>query len=179
MAGMEVVVTKCDEMGNIDVADLRAKAEEHSANLSCLMVTYPSTHGVYEESIQEITALIHSHGGQVYMDGANMNAQVGPHQSGQHRCRCVPPQPAQDLRHSARWWWAGALGLSVWPSTLHAVPARPCGGAHRWCIRPSAAVSAAPWGSALILLISYALYERCWVADGAEKASTEHRHPQR
>ncbi len=77
MAGMKVVVTKCDERGNIDVADLRAKAEQYSDQLACLMVTYPSTHGVFEESIKEICALIHEHGGQVYMDGANMNAQVG------------------------------------------------------------------------------------------------------
>ena len=77
MAGMKVVIVKCDERGNIDVADLRAKAEQHSNDLSSLMVTYPSTHGVFEESIQEICAIIHEHGGQVYMDGANMNAQVG------------------------------------------------------------------------------------------------------
>jgi glycine dehydrogenase len=77
MAGMKVVVTKTDERGNIDVEDLKAKAEQYSNDLSCLMVTYPSTHGVYEESIIEICEMIHSHGGQVYMDGANMNAQVG------------------------------------------------------------------------------------------------------
>jgi glycine dehydrogenase len=77
MAGMRVVIVKCDERGNIDVADLTAKAEQYSRDLSCLMVTYPSTHGVFEESIKEICATIHQHGGQVYMDGANMNAQVG------------------------------------------------------------------------------------------------------
>lgn len=77
MAGMKVVVTKCDERGNIDVADLKAKAEQYSNELACLMVTYPSTHGVFEESIIEICQVIHNHGGQVYMDGANMNAQVG------------------------------------------------------------------------------------------------------
>ncbi|MCC7244726.1 MAG: aminomethyl-transferring glycine dehydrogenase, partial [Saprospiraceae bacterium] len=77
MAGMEVVVVACDERGNIDVADLRAKAEQHAANLSCLMVTYPSTHGVFETSIKEICDIIHQYGGRVYMDGANMNAQVG------------------------------------------------------------------------------------------------------
>jgi len=70
MAGMKVVVTKCDEKGNIDVADLKARAEEFSETLSCLMVTYPSTHGVFEESIQEVTKIIHDNGGQVYMDGA-------------------------------------------------------------------------------------------------------------
>jgi glycine dehydrogenase len=77
MAGMDIVVVKCDERGNIDVADLKAKAEQHNNNLSCLMVTYPSTHGVFESSIKEICAIIHENGGQVYMDGANMNAQVG------------------------------------------------------------------------------------------------------
>lgn len=77
MAGMKVVLVNCDEKGNIDVADLKARAEENAGELSCLMVTYPSTHGVFEEAIQEICATIHSYGGQVYMDGANMNAQVG------------------------------------------------------------------------------------------------------
>ncbi|WP_394353191.1 aminotransferase class V-fold PLP-dependent enzyme [Mucilaginibacter humi] len=77
MAGMKIVIVKCDDNGNIDVADMRAKAEEHKDDLSCLMVTYPSTHGVFEESIIEICQIIHDNGGQVYMDGANMNAQVG------------------------------------------------------------------------------------------------------
>ncbi|HXC06542.1 MAG TPA: glycine dehydrogenase (aminomethyl-transferring), partial [Bacteroidia bacterium] len=77
MAGMTIVVVKCDDLGNIDVKDLKEKAEGHKDNLSCLMVTYPSTHGVYEESIKKITGIIHANGGQVYMDGANMNAQVG------------------------------------------------------------------------------------------------------
>ncbi|MCU0447945.1 MAG: aminomethyl-transferring glycine dehydrogenase, partial [Microscillaceae bacterium] len=77
MSGMQVVVTKTDERGNIDIADLKAQAEKHAANLACLMVTYPSTHGVFEETIQEICEIIHQNGGQVYMDGANMNAQVG------------------------------------------------------------------------------------------------------
>jgi glycine dehydrogenase len=77
MAGMKIVVVKCDEKGNVDLQDLKLKVEEHKENLSCLMVTYPSTHGVFEEEIIEITNLIHANGGQVYMDGANMNAQVG------------------------------------------------------------------------------------------------------
>ncbi len=77
MAGMKVVVTKTDEKGNIDIDDLREKAEKHHENLAALMVTYPSTHGVFESSIKEITRIIHDNGGQVYMDGANMNAQVG------------------------------------------------------------------------------------------------------
>ena len=77
MAGMQVVVSPCDENGNIDVEDIRAKAEQYKDNLACLMVTYPSTHGVFEAAITELTDIIHKNGGQVYMDGANMNAQVG------------------------------------------------------------------------------------------------------
>src|SRR5438045_4609262 len=77
MAGMKVVVVRTDERGNIDVSDLRAKAEQHSADLAALMVTYPSTHGVFEEGIVEICSIVHEHGGQVYMDGENMNAMVG------------------------------------------------------------------------------------------------------
>ena len=77
MAGMEVVLIKCDELGNIDLNDLKNKVKIHAENLAALMVTYPSTHGVFEENIKEITSIIHQSGGQVYMDGANMNAQVG------------------------------------------------------------------------------------------------------
>src|SRR5690606_4114949 len=77
MVGMTVVVVKCDEKGNVDMADLNAKAEQHSDRLAALMVTYPSTHGVFEETIVDICALIHRHGGQVYIDGANLNALVG------------------------------------------------------------------------------------------------------
>jgi glycine dehydrogenase len=77
MAGMHVVIVECDKAGNVDLADLKAKALEAGDTLSCLMVTYPSTHGVYEEGIRDICEIIHSHGGQVYMDGANLNAQVG------------------------------------------------------------------------------------------------------
>jgi glycine dehydrogenase len=68
---------RCDDSGNVDLADLKAKAEQHAANLACLMITYPSTHGVFEEAVKEICAVVHAHGGQVYMDGANLNAQVG------------------------------------------------------------------------------------------------------
>ncbi|VEB44520.1 Glycine dehydrogenase [decarboxylating] [Chromobacterium violaceum] len=77
MMNMQVVVVKCDEAGNVDVADLKAKAEQHAANLAALMITYPSTHGVFEQGIKEICEIVHAHGGQVYMDGANLNAQVG------------------------------------------------------------------------------------------------------
>src|SRR5574341_1785423 len=90
MAGMEVVVIKCDDKGNIEVADLKAKAARHRDRLAALMVTYPSTHGVFEEAIKEICAIIHTNGGQVYMDGANLNAQVG---------LCRPAELGADVCH--------------------------------------------------------------------------------
>ena len=102
MAGMQVVPVKSDQHGNIDLDDLRAKAAAHRDTLAALMVTYPCTHGVFEGSIREICRVVHEHGGQVYMDGANMNAQVGPLPAGRHRRRRLPPQPAQDLLHPAR-----------------------------------------------------------------------------
>jgi glycine dehydrogenase len=154
MAGMQIVVVACDEKGNIDVADLKAKAEEHSKNLSCLMVTYPSTHGVFEESIIEICDTIHQHGGQVYMDGANMNAQVGltsPAAIGAdvchlnlHKTFCIP--------HGGGGPGMGPIGVAK-----HLVPFLPghsvvaIGGD-----KSIPAVSGAPWGSASILLISHA-----------------------
>src|SRR5574341_2445218 len=94
MAGMEVVVIKCDDKGNIEVADLKAKAARHRDRLAALMVTYPSTHGVFEEAIKEICAIIHTNGGQVYMDGANLNAQVGlcrPARSEEHTSELQSP----------------------------------------------------------------------------------------
>jgi glycine dehydrogenase len=100
MAGMKVVVVACDDHGNIDVEDLRAKAEQHSSNLSSLMITYPSTHGVFESAVKEITDIIHQHGGQVYMDGANMNAQVGltsPGLIGADVCHLTCTRPSQFL----------------------------------------------------------------------------------
>ncbi|GGG28625.1 glycine dehydrogenase (aminomethyl-transferring) [Dokdonia pacifica] len=154
MAGMKVIVTKALDNGNIDLDDLRAKAEEHKDNLAALMVTYPSTHGVYESAIKEITSIIHENGGQVYMDGANMNAQVA-------------------LTHP------GAIGADVCHLNLHKTFAIPHGGGGPGvgpiCVAsqlvpflPSnpiittggdkaiTAISAAPWGSALACLISYA-----------------------
>lgn len=158
MAGMKVVVTKCDERGNIDVADLTAKAEQYKDDLSCLMVTYPSTHGVYEESIIEICEMIHAHGGQVYMDGANMNAQVGltsPATIGAdvchlnlHKTFCIP--------HGGGGPGVGPIGVAE-----HLVPFLP--GHVNFSELPTyltngeaGAVSAAPYGSASILTISYA-----------------------
>ncbi|MEP7111533.1 MAG: aminomethyl-transferring glycine dehydrogenase, partial [Ferruginibacter sp.] len=153
MAGMKVVVTKCDEEGNIDVTDLKEKAEQHRENLAALMVTYPSTHGVFEESIKEICDIIHHFGGQVYMDGANMNAQVG----------LTSP---------------GLIGADVCHLNLHKTFAIPHGGGGPGvgpiCVARQLvpflpghikldnkktnthAVSSAPYGSASILLISYA-----------------------
>lgn len=154
MAGMQVIVTKCDERGNIDVEDLRAKAEQYADKLSCLMVTYPSTHGVFEESIKEICEIIHQNGGQVYMDGANMNAQVGltsPATIGAdvchlnlHKTFCIP--------HGGGGPGMGPIGVAQ-----HLVPFLPnhkvvavsgYDGVH--------AISAGPYGSASILTISYA-----------------------
>lgn len=168
MAGMEVVVTKTSENGNIDLEDLRQKAEKHRDNLAALMVTYPSTHGVFESEIRQITAMIHENGGQVYMDGANMNAQVG-------------------LTNPAR------IGADVCHLNLHKTFAIPHGGggpgvgpicvaAHLAEFLPSnpviktggknaiTAISAAPFGSALVDLISYG-YIKMLGRDGLQKAT--------
>ena len=102
MAGMRVVVVACDELGNVDLDDLRAKLAEHAEHVAALMITYPSTHGVYEEAVGEICALVHDAGGQVYVDGANLNALVGLAQPGQLRRRRLAPEPAQDVLHPAR-----------------------------------------------------------------------------
>ncbi|MGV0027493.1 aminomethyl-transferring glycine dehydrogenase [Phormidesmis priestleyi] len=153
MAGMQVVAIACDDEGNIDIADLKAKAQKHQDNLSALMVTYPSTHGVFEEGIVEICAIVHSHGGQVYMDGANMNAQVGLCRPGDfgadvchlnlHKTFCIP--------HGGGGPGMGPIGV-----VAHLVPFLPkhsvieMGGK-----QGIGAVSAAPWGSASILPISW------------------------
>ncbi|MFK7946472.1 MAG: aminomethyl-transferring glycine dehydrogenase [Saprospiraceae bacterium] len=168
MAGMKVVVTKCDENGNIDLNDLRDKVEANSDNLACLMVTYPSTHGVFEVEIKAICDLIHEHGGRVYMDGANMNAQVG----------LTSPNE---------------IGADVCHLNLHKTFAIPHGGGGPGmgpiCVNDSlkpylpthtlistggekgiSAVSAAPWGSASILLISYG-YIKMLGAEGVTDAT--------
>ncbi|MEZ4875816.1 MAG: aminomethyl-transferring glycine dehydrogenase [Flavobacteriaceae bacterium] len=170
MAGMQVVVTKATEDGNIDVEDLREKAEMHKDNLSCLMVTYPSTHGVYESAIKEITSIIHENGGQVYMDGANMNAQVA----------LTNP---------------GAIGADVCHLNLHKTFAIPHGGGGPGvgpiCVakqlvpflptnpiiktggdKAITAISAAPWGSALACLISYGYI--CMLGQKGLKESTQY-----
>jgi glycine dehydrogenase len=153
MCGMHIVVVKCDSKGNIDVEDLRAKAEEHKADLSCLMVTYPSTHGVYEESIKDITAIIHANGGQVYMDGANMNAQVGltsPGNIGADVCH-LNLHKTFAIPHGGGGPGVGPIGVAAHLSPfLPSHPVVKVGGA-----QGIHAVSAAPYGSALILMISY------------------------
>jgi glycine dehydrogenase len=154
MAGIKVVVVACDERGNIDVEDLRAKAEQHSANLSALMITYPSTHGVFESAVKEITDIIHQHGGQVYMDGANMNAQVGltsPGLIGADVCH-LNLHKTFAIPHGG-----GGPGMGPICCKSHLAPflpthdVIPMGGE-----QGISSISAAPWGSALILLISYA-----------------------
>jgi glycine dehydrogenase len=158
MVGMDVVVVACDARGDVDVNDLRAKAEKHSANLAAVMITYPSTHGVFEEHISEICDIVHAHGGQVYLDGANMNAQVGLSRPGDygadvshlnlHKTFCIP--------HGGGGPGMGPIGVKAHlapylpshPENRH--PATDADIAH-----PVGPVSAAPFGSASILTISY------------------------
>lgn len=154
MAGMKIIVVKCDENGNIDVADLKEKAEANKETLSCLMVTYPSTHGVFEESIIEICEIIHQHGGQVYMDGANMNAQVGltsPANIGAdvchlnlHKTFCIP--------HGGGGPGMGPIGVAR--HLVPYLPGHPIVDIDKG--KSIHAVSSAPFGSASILLISHA-----------------------
>ncbi|GAB3510165.1 aminomethyl-transferring glycine dehydrogenase [Emticicia fontis] len=168
MAGMQVIVTKCDERGNIDVEDLKAKAEQYADRLSCLMATYPSTHGVFEESIKEICEIIHANGGQVYMDGANMNAQVGltsPASIGAdvchlnlHKTFCIP--------HGGGGPGMGPIGVAQhlvpFLPNHKVVPVSGYDGVH--------AISAGPYGSASILTISYA-YIAMMGAEGLTNAT--------
>lgn len=153
MAGMQVVVTKTDEKGNIDLADLEEKVLAHSANLAALMVTYPSTHGVFESSIRKITALIHEHGGQVYMDGANMNAQVGltnPAIIGADVCH-LNLHKTFAIPHGGGGPGVGPICVaSQLAPFLPGNPVVKTGGS-----QAITAISAAPFGSALACLISY------------------------
>ncbi len=169
MAGMTIVVTKCDAKGNIDLKDLKEKAELHKDNLSCLMVTYPSTHGVYEEGIKKITKVIHDNGGLVYMDGANMNAQVGltsPGNIGADVCH-LNLHKTFAIPHGGGGPGMGPIGV-----VDKLVPFLPS----HTIVNTSgdkgiSAVSAAPYGSSLILLISYG-YIKMLGSDGL-KAATE------
>ncbi len=172
MCGMQVVVVECDDNGNVDVADLEAKAEKHAAQLAALMITYPSTHGVFEESIREICAIVHAHGGQVYMDGANLNAQVGltsPATIGAdvshmnlHKTFCIP--------HGGGGPGMGPIGLAAHLAPFmadHVV--QPTGGADRPNLGQGA-VSAAPFGSASILPISW-MYITMMGGEGLKRAT--------
>ena len=169
MAGMRVVVVKCDEHGNIDVADLRRLADEHRADLAAIMITYPSTHGVYEDTVREVCQIVHDAGGQVYVDGANLNALIGLARFGKfgsdvshlnlHKTFCIP--------HGGGGPGVGPIGVRE-----HLAPFLP-----NHPLQPSAGpatgpgpVSAAPWGSASILPISWA-YVRMMGADGLRKAT--------
>ncbi|MFA8341445.1 MAG: aminomethyl-transferring glycine dehydrogenase [Rhodothermaceae bacterium] len=168
MAGGKIVIVKCDDHGNIDVEDLRAKAEEHKDNLSSLMITYPSTHGVFEESIMEICEIIHKNGGQVYMDGANMNAQVGltsPYNIGADVCH-LNLHKTFAIPH-------GGGGPGVGPICVaeHLVPFLPGHAVvNIGSEKAATAVSAAPWGSANVTLITYA-YIKMMGAEGLTEAT--------
>jgi glycine dehydrogenase len=168
MCGLKIVLVRCDKSGNIDIDELREKAIQHKANLACLMITYPSTHGVYEESIIEITNIIHENGGQVYMDGANMNAQVGLTSPGSigadvchlnlHKTFAIPHGgggpgmgPIGVAKHLAQFLPSHAVIQTGGASGIHAI-------------------SAAPYGSALILLVSYG-YIKMLGGDGATEAT--------
>ena len=166
MVGMQVVVTKCDENGNVDMADLQAQCEKHSANLACVMITYPSTHGVFETQVKELCQLVHSHGGRVYVDGANMNALVGVAAPGEfggdvshlnlHKTFCIPH---------------GGGGPGVGPVCVveDLVPFLP-GHATAGNAAKTGAVSAAPLGNAAVLPISW-MYIRMMGAEGLQAAT--------
>jgi glycine dehydrogenase len=164
MAGMRVIVTACDARGNVDIEDLRAKAIEHREHLAALMITYPSTHGVFEEGIREICAIVHDNGGQVYIDGANMNAMVGLCAPGKfggdvshlnlHKTFCIP--------HGGGGPGVGPIGVKS-----HLAPFLP---GHGQMERKEGAVCAAPYGSASILPITW-MYIRMMGGDGLKRAS--------
>jgi glycine dehydrogenase len=174
MVSLKVVVVNCDAKGNVDLADLRAKAEEVKDNLACAMVTYPSTHGVYEETIKEICDIIHEFGGQVYLDGANMNAQVGITSPGLigsdvshlnlHKTFCIP--------HGGGGPGMGPIGvkshLAPFLPSHSIVKLKAAGTQHD--LGDNSAVSAAPWGSASILPISY-MYIKMMGSEGLKKAT--------
>jgi glycine dehydrogenase len=168
MAGLKVVVVATDSHGNVDVPDLKAKAAQHGERLAALMVTYPSTHGVFEDAIQEICGVIHQFGGQVYMDGANMNAQVGltsPASIGADVCH-LNLHKTFAIPHGGGGPGMGPIGVAAHLAPF--LPGHPVvrvGGA-----QPIHAVSAAPWSSASILLISYG-YIRMLGADGMTNAT--------
>ncbi|MBL6871221.1 MAG: aminomethyl-transferring glycine dehydrogenase [Flavobacteriales bacterium] len=168
MAGMEVILVKCDDLGNIDIEDLKIKASIHGNNLAALMVTYPSTHGVFEKDIKEITSIIHDFGGQVYMDGANMNAQVGltsPGLIGADVCH-LNLHKTFAIPHGGGGPGMGPIGVGKHLSKF--LPGNPIiktGGENG-----IKAINGAPWGSALILIISYG-YIKLLGAKGLKKST--------
>lgn len=167
MVGMQVVVTACDANGNVDLADLRAKCEQHSARLACVMITYPSTHGVFETQVKELCALVHQHGGRVYVDGANMNALVGVAAPGEfggdvshlnlHKTFCIP--------HGGG--GPGVGPVCVVQDLVPFLPGHDAGGLPE---HPVGAVSAAPLGNAAVLPISW-MYCRMMGAEGLTQAT--------
>ncbi|NUT97557.1 MAG: aminotransferase class V-fold PLP-dependent enzyme, partial [Saccharothrix sp.] len=169
MAGMRVVVVKCDDQGNIDMDHLRSTVDEHRDDLAAIMITYPSTHGVYEDTVREVCALVHDAGGQVYVDGANLNALIGLAQYGKfgsdvshlnlHKTFCIP--------HGGGGPGVGPIGVrSHLAPFLPNHPLQPTAGPETG-VGP---ISAAPWGSASILPISWA-YVRMMGADGLRRAT--------
>ncbi len=170
MAGLQVVVVACDARGNVDVENLRAKAEAHPGRVSALMITYPSTHGVFEERVREICAIVHEHGGQVYMDGANMNAQVGltsPAIIGADVCH-INLHKTFSIPHGGG--GPGMGPIAVAPHLAPYLPGHPV--VPIGTPKSISGVAAAPWGSASILLISYG-YIRMLGREGL-KAATEY-----
>jgi glycine dehydrogenase len=167
---MTVVAVKCDELGNIDLGDLRAQAAKHAANLSCVMVTYPSTHGVFEEGIRELCEVVHAHGGQVYMDGANLNAQVGLCRPGDigadvchvnlHKTFCIP--------HGGGGPGMGPIGVAQHLADF--LPGHPVSHTAAQNDRSIGPVSAAPYGSPSILTISW-VYIALMGGDGLKRAT--------
>lgn len=167
MVGMQVVVTACDDNGNVDLADLQAKCEQHSDKLACVMITYPSTHGVFETQVKELCALVHKHGGRVYVDGANMNALVGVAAPGEfggdvshlnlHKTFCIP--------HGGG--GPGVGPVCVVEDLVPFLPGHQAGGLPE---HPVGAVSAAPLGNAAVLPISW-MYIRMMGAEGLKHAT--------
>jgi glycine dehydrogenase len=167
MAGMQVVVTACDDNGNVDLGDLKAKCEQHAANLACVMITYPSTHGVFEMHVKELCALVHQHGGRVYVDGANMNALVGVAAPGEfggdvshlnlHKTFCIP--------HGGG--GPGVGPVCVVEDLVPFLPGHASGGIKGHAV---GAVSAAPLGNAAVLPISW-MYCRMMGAEGLKLAT--------
>lgn len=167
MAGLQVVVTACDDNGNVDLADLKAKCEQHSDKLACIMITYPSTHGVFEMQVKELCALVHQHGGRVYVDGANMNALVGVAAPGEfggdvshlnlHKTFCIP--------HGGG--GPGVGPVCVVEDLVPFLPGHQAGGLPE---HPVGAISAAPLGNAAVLPISW-MYCRMMGAEGLTRAT--------